>query len=108
MDTCKISGCDRPSIKQMGRYARLCEVHKAEYIQIHGPGGRKKKNLYVSGNSKLRDVAVRLVEISERIDNSAADFHQARNSLIQDIAEFTRLLDSMKEDVKKIVNPNAN
>ena len=105
MSTCKIQDCNEPFISLKGRYAKLCAAHRAER-KVLGPVNSRKHSK--NGKPQLQETAIRLVEISERIDKSAAQFHESRNHLLIDIQEFTRMLDSLKEDVKKIVNPNAN
>lgn len=98
---CKIKDCTELSVQERGRYARLCATHREE-AELSLP--RKHKQ----NGSKLKDTAIRLVEISERIDRSAAQFQHSRNQLIVDMDEFLKLLDDLKRDVRYIVTQHAN
>lgn len=102
MSICKIKDCNETALIERGRYARLCKVHRQEHV-----ARRVKKNIS-EPRPVLKETAIRLIEISERIDASVAQFRKSRNQLIADLDEFSRLLDSLKEDVKKIVTANAN
>jgi hypothetical protein len=102
---CKINGCENESIALKGRYARLCETHTEEAKLRYGKAGHPRKQLEAP---KLKDTAIRLIEISERIDNSAAQFRESKNSLLMDINHFNRILEDLKMRLKYIVNSNAD
>lgn len=70
-----------------------------------GRVGRPKK---ISEPPKLKDTAIRLIEVSERIDDSAARFRESKNSLLMDINHFNRILEDLKMGLKYIVNSNAD
>jgi len=92
---CKINGCEGTSFVNKGAYAFLCKTHRAEKAQLRV---HKQKP-----SSSLKETAIRLVEISERIDSSSTRFRESKNQLIIDAQEFVKLLDDLKEQAKEIL-----
>jgi hypothetical protein len=100
MTECKIQGCVRPSIAELGLYARLCETHKVERAAMGRTGPRRKVERH-SVVPRIQELA----EIARRIEQHAAHAHEVRNLLIQDVTHFNQTLDDIKSGMQAIIKP---